>query len=61
MGKIRTSEFGSEVKIWLKCLLDKVLRKCLATMTYNTVLYGDYSEPSQTSTRGAPFQKELTV
>ena len=35
MGKIRTSEFGSEVGIWLKCLLAKVLRKCLATMTYD--------------------------
>ena len=59
---MRTSDFGSEVRIWLKCLLGKVLRKChLATMTYDTILYGGYSEPCQTSTKGASFQKELTV
>ena len=59
---IRTSDFGSEVRIWLKCLLAKVLRKChLAAMTYDTILYGGYSELCQTSTKGAPFQKELTV
>ena len=62
MGKIRTSEFGSNVGIWLKCLLaTKVLRKCLATMTYDTILYGVYSEPCQTPMKGAPFQKKLTV
>lgn len=61
MGKIRTSELGLEVGIWLKYLLAKVLRKCLATMTYDTILYGGYSEPCQMSTKGAPFQKELTV
>lgn len=61
MGKIRTSELGLEVGIWLKHLLAKVLRKCLATMTYDTILYGGYSEPCQMSTKGAPFQKELTV
>ena len=45
MGKMRTSEFGSEVEIWLKCLLaTNVLRKYLATMTYDTILYGGYSE-----------------
>ena len=64
MDKIRTSELGLEVGIWLKYLLakvSKVLRKCLATMTYDTILYGGYSEPCQMSTKGAPFQKELTV
>ena len=61
MGKIRTSELGLEVGIWLKYLLAKVSRKCLATMTYDTILYGGYSEPCQMSTKGAPFQKELTV
>ena len=53
MGKIRTSEFGSEVGIWLKCLLAKVLRKCLATMTYDTILYGGYSEPCQMPAKGS--------
>ena len=28
-------------------------------MTYDTILYGDYSEPSQTPTKGAPFQKKV--
>ena len=63
MGKIRTSAFGSEVGIWLKCLLAKMLRKCLATMTYDIILlYGGYSEPCQMpTTKGTPFQKKLTV
>ena len=64
MGKIRTSAaFGSEVGIWLKCLLAKILRKCLATMTYDIILlYGGYSEPCQMPTmKGTPFQKTLTV
>ena len=61
MGKIRTLEFGSEVGIWLKRLLAKVLRKCLATITYDTILYGGYSEPCQMPTKGAPFQKKLIV
>ena len=62
MGKMRTSEFGSEVEIWLKCLLaTNVLRKYLATMTYDTILYGGYSELCQTPMKGSPFQKKLTV
>ena len=61
MDKIRTSEFGLKVGIWLKRLLAKVLRKCLATMTYDTILYGGYSEPCQMPMKGTPFQKELTV
>ena len=36
-----------------------MLRKCLATMTYDTILYGGYSEPCQMPMKGAPFQKEL--
>ena len=61
MGKIRASDFGFEVGIWLKCLLAKVLRKCLVTMTYDTILSGGYSEPCQMPTKGASFQKKLTV
>ena len=61
MGKIRTSEFGLEVRIWLKCILAKVLRKCLATMTCDTILYRGYSEPCQMPTKGATFQKKLII
>ena len=57
MGRIRTLKFGLEVGIWLKCLLAKRLRKCLATMTYDTILNGGYSEPCQMPMKGAPFQK----
>ena len=57
MGKIRTSGFGFKLEIWLKCLLAKVLRKCLATMTYDTILYGGYLEPYQVPTKGASFQR----
>ena len=28
-------------------------------MTYDTILYGGYSEPCQMPMKGAPFQKEL--
>ena len=61
MGKIGTLEFGLEVGIWLKCLLAEVVRKYLATMTYDTILYGGYSEPCNTPMKGAPFQKNVNI